>query len=155
MITWQWLKFEQLSCTALYTALALRSEVFVIEQTCIYQDIDGLDPACWHLLGWQELDGAPQLVAYLRGLPPGLKFTQASLGRVITQSEVRGTGVGRALLNEGLLRMQTQFPEHPIRIAAQCHLQGFYQDFGFVACSERYDEDGIPHIDMLRAGTVR
>ncbi len=154
MITWQWLNFEQFSASTLYAVLALRSEVFVLEQTCIYQDIDGLDPACWHLLGWQAIDGVPQLVAYLRGLPPGLKFTQASLGRVLTASAVRGSGTGRALLNEGLQRMQHQFPDQAIRIAAQCYLQSFYEDFGFVACSDMYDEDGIAHIDMMRTGKV-
>ena len=89
-------------------------------------------------------------MAYLRCLPAGLKFTEASLGRVITRGTVRASGAGRALLAEALIRMQAQWGTQPVRIAAQLYLQKFYTGFGFVACSQPFDEDGIPHIDMLR-----
>ncbi len=152
MLEWEWLPFADLGTQRLYQILQLRSEVFVVEQQCVYQDIDGLDPASFHLLGWQpgQHGQAPQLVAYLRCLPAGLKFDEASLGRVITRGTVRGSGAGRALLAEALARMQTQWGAQPVRIAAQLYLQKFYEGFGFVACSAPFDEDGIPHIDMLR-----
>lgn len=150
MIEWQWQSFAQLTAHQLYDILALRSDVFVIEQNCVYQDIDGLDFDSMHLLGWQQLDGKAQLVAYLRCLPPGLKFTEASLGRVVTHAAARRSGAGRALLAEGLRRMQAHYGNGPIRIGAQLYLQKFYESFGFVQDSEPYDEDGILHIDMLR-----
>lgn len=149
-IQWQWCDFAQLSNHDVYAMLALRSEVFVVEQQCIYHDIDGLDLAAWHLLGWQELQGRRSLVAYLRCLPAGVKFAELSLGRVISSAQVRGSGAGRALLSEGLRRMDAQFPAQAIRIAAQQYLLNFYQQFGFVACSAPFDEDGILHVDMLR-----
>lgn len=153
MLEWEWLSFAQLTPRKLYDVLALRSEVFVLEQNCVYQDIDGLDPASMHLLGWQRGADEPQLVAYLRCLPAGLKFAEASLGRVVTQGSVRGSGAGRALLAEALQRMHGQFGNLPIRIAAQLYLQKFYEAFGFVICSEVFDEDGIAHIYMLRPAT--
>ena len=151
MINWQWCTMDALSSRELYAVLQLRCEVFVVEQNCLYQDVDGYDPQCWHLLGWQGDATQRQLVAYLRGVPPGVKFTEAALGRVLTHMSVRGSGAGRALLAQGLACMGRQFPGVPIKIAAQCYLQAFYESFGFVACSAAYDEDGIPHIDMLRS----
>ncbi len=158
MIHWQWCQFDALSGRELYAVLQLRCEVFVVEQNCVYLDVDGLDVDCWHLLGWRAgadeaggEGGAPQLVAYLRGMGPGVKFEQASLGRVLTHASARGGGVGRALVAQGLACMREQFPGVPIKIGAQCYLQAFYESFGFVACSAAYDEDGIPHIDMLRS----
>lgn len=152
MVEWEWASFAQLSTRKLYEILLLRSEVFVLEQNCVYQDIDGLDPGSFHLLGWQpgQHGQEPQLVAYLRCLPKGLKFAEASLGRVITRGNVRGSGAGRALLTEALAHMQAQWGDQVIRIAAQLYLQKFYEGFGFVACSAPFEEDGIPHIDMLR-----
>ena len=157
MIEWEWASFEQLGTYKLYEILRLRSEVFVVEQNCVYQDIDGLDPGSFHLLGWQHGQHGqnPQLVAYLRCLPAGLKFTEASLGRVITRGSVRGSGAGRGLLTEALARMESEWGGQVIRIAAQLYLQKFYEGFGFVACSAPFDEDGIPHIDMLRQPLLR
>lgn len=151
-ISWQWLHFDALNTQQLYAILQLRCEVFVVEQNCVYQDVDGLDSQCWHLLGWcpPGSDGAPRLVAYLRGVPPGVKFAEASIGRVISHASVRGSGAGRALLAQALSHMQEEFPDQALRIAAQCYLQRFYESFGFVVCSDAYDEDGIPHVDMLR-----
>jgi ElaA protein len=152
MINWQWCKFDALSGREMYAILKLRCEVFIVEQNCVYQDVDGLDPACWHLLGWRAgAEGGPaQLVAYLRGMGPGVKFDEASIGRVMTHASARRGGAGRELMAQGLARMQQQFPGVPLKIGAQCYLQAFYESFGFVQCSAEYDEDGIPHMDMLR-----
>lgn len=157
MIEWEWASFGQLDTHKLYRILQLRSEVFVVEQNCVYQDIDGLDPGSFHLLGWQQGQHGQdrQLVAYLRCLPKGLKFAEASLGRVITCGAVRGSGAGHALLTEALARMQSEWGDQVIRIAAQLYLQKFYERFGFVACSPPFDEDGIPHIDMVRQPPLR
>lgn len=152
MIQWQWREFAQLSGADVYAILALRSEIFVVEQQCIYLDIDGIDLQAWHLLGWQEIDGKPRLVAYLRVLPQGLKFAEMSVGRVVSSSVVRGTGIGRELLRQSIAHIAEKFHAQAIRISAQLYLQQFYEDFGFHVCSSAYDEDGIAHIEMLRPG---
>ena len=153
-IEWQWADFAALDGHALYAMLALRSRVFVVEQQCIYEDIDGLDPQARHLLGWgRAADGQRDLLACLRVLPPGLKFAEASLGRVVSAPQARGQGLGRALLQQALQGLAVQGVVPPIRIAAQHYLQQFYAGFGFVPCSGVYDEDGIPHLDMLRAAS--
>lgn len=149
MIEWEWLPFASLNASQLYTLLALRSEVFVVEQRCVYFDPDGLDMQAWHLLGWQDVAGKRQLVAYLRCLPAGIKFEELSLGRVLTSSAVRGQGAGKALLTQALQRVAEEFGPQPIRIAAQSYLLRFYQSFGFQACSEAFDDDGVEHIEML------
>lgn len=150
MINWQWLTFEELGTHTLYEVLALRQRVFVLEQQCLYPDIDGYDQQAMHLLGWRTVDGQRQLAAYLRCLAPGAKYTEMSLGRVLTAPEARAGGAGKQLLNEGIARAEAQHPGHAIRIGAQHYLERFYQSFGFVTVSAPYDEDGIAHIDMLR-----
>jgi ElaA protein len=150
MTDWHWLAFEQLHGADLYAALSLRQEVFILEQKCLYPDIDGHDQASFHLLGWQIHHGQRRLAAYLRCLPPGAKYTEMSLGRVVTAPFARGTGIGKELLAEGIGRAVRQHPGHDIRIGAQAHLERFYQSFGFETVSAPYDEDGIEHVDMLR-----
>ncbi|AFE08648.1 acetyltransferase [Corallococcus coralloides DSM 2259] len=147
-LDWQWKRFNELTLEELYRLLALRSEVFVVEQKSIYLDADGLDAACFHLLG--GVPGTGQLGAYLRALPPGLKFPEASLGRVVTAPALRGQRQGRDLVERGLHFLSERFPGAPVRIGAQAYLQRFYEGFGFVAVSDIYDEDGIPHLDMRR-----
>jgi ElaA protein len=149
MITWQWSSFADLTAAQLYAMLALRQQVFVLEQTCLYPDIDGLDPAAHHLLGWRDVDGKPALAAHLRCLAPGAKYTEMSIGRVVTSPAARGTGLGRELVAQGIALAQRLHPGHAIRIGAQAHLEAFYASFGFVTVSEPYDEDGIQHIDMV------
>ncbi len=149
MITWQWSGFVDLTAAQLYAMLALRQEVFVLEQTCLYPDIDGLDPAAHHLLGWRDVNGRRELAAHLRCLAPGAKYTEMSIGRVVTSPAARGTGLGRELVAQGIALAQQLHPGHAIRIGAQAHLEAFYAGFGFVTVSEPYDEDGIQHIDML------
>lgn len=147
---WQWRHFDELSNVELYTVLAQRQQVFVLEQQCLYGDIDELDRDAHHLLGWRMLSGRRQLAAYLRVLAPGVKFAEMALGRVLTTQAARGTGVGRELIAQGILHAEQRHPGQRIRIDAQAHLEAFYGSFGFVKASEPYDEDGILHIEMLR-----
>lgn len=147
MLHWRWSRFGELSLDDLYDALALRSRVFVLEQGP-YLDADGLDRAAWHLLG---RDAQGTLQAYLRVVDPGAKYGEPSIGRVVTSPELRGTGAGRALVDEGVQRCGAAWPGRAIRISAQAHLQRFYGGFGFEPVGETYLEDDIPHIEMLRS----
>ena len=126
--SWQWSSFEDLSRDDLYAVIERRQEVFIIEQQCIYPDIDGVDRMAFHLLGWGERDGERQLLAYLRCVFPGVKYPEVSLGRVLTASIARGTGIGRELLAEGIRHAEQQFPGLRIRISAQLYLEEFYRD---------------------------
>jgi len=144
---WTCLRFEALSVQQLYDVLALRSEVFVVEQNCVFLDIDGLDPKTLHLLGSGD-DGALQ--AYARLIPPGLKAPDALIGRVVTSPTARGGGTGRALMAEAVAQCELLWPGHAITLHAQAHLERFYGGFGFVPVGEQYMEDGIPHIEMRK-----
>ena len=148
-IRWQARRFAQLDIDTLYALLKLRSEVFVVEQNCVYLDPDGKDrhPDAIHLLGIAD-DGT--LAAYLRILPPGLSYPQVSFGRVLIAPAWRGRGVGDPMLRATLEEIERHWPGCDVQIGAQSHLQGFYGRHGFVPSSEPYVEDGIPHIDMLR-----
>jgi len=128
----------------LYAITTLRERVFVVEQSCVYLDADGVDPQCRHL--WAE-DATRAIHAYCRLVPAGVKYAEASIGRVITAPEARGSGLGKELMQRALAALGTV----PIKLGAQAHLEKFYGDLGFVRTSEPYDEDGIPHIEMLRA----
>lgn len=138
--------FEQLTPFELYDILKLRSEVFVVEQNCVYLDPDGKDPKCHHLMLLQ--DG--ELMAYARLVPPGLSFEQISIGRVTSSPKSRGTGAGRAMMQAAIDGCREIFGEGPIQIGAQAYLLNFYSSFGFRPVGEGYDEDGIPHIHMIR-----
>ncbi len=150
MMQWQWSAFADIAPADLYQVLQKRQDVFILEQTCLYPDMDGLDQEAHHLLGWRTNDGRRELVAYLRCLAPGAKYTEMSLGRILTTDAARGSGIGRELVAQGIAHAERQHPGHRIRIGAQQRLERFYNDFGFVTFSEPYDEDGILHIDMLR-----
>jgi ElaA protein len=147
VLTWRWLRFEQLGLDELYDLLALRGRVFVVEQRCAYLDPDGLDRQAWHLLG---RDAAGALQAVLRAVDPGCKYAEPSIGRVVIAPEVRGTGAGRALMVAGLRQCSEVWPGQGIRISAQAQLQDFYRSLGFQAVGEPYLEDDIPHLEMLR-----
>lgn len=151
MTDWQWDPFDQLDVAVLYAILALRQQVFILEQACIYPDLDGYDQAAYHLTGWRDVGGQRVLAAYLRCLAPGAKYAEMSLGRVVTNPLTRGGGIGKELLGVGIAHALRQHPGHAIRIGAQHYLERFYQGFGFETVSAPYDEDGIAHIDMLRA----
>ena len=150
MLTWLWCRFRDLSAEDAYDMLALRSRIFVVEQKCVYLDPDGLDRHAWHLLG---RDAGGTLRAYLRAVDPGRKYEAPSIGRVVTDAGRRGTGLGHALLAEGLRRCEQTWPGRTNRIGAQAHLQGFYGRHGYVPVGEIYIEDDIPHIDMERPAT--
>lgn len=143
-LRWHLRAFAELSLDELYAILALRERVFVVEQACAYQDADGLDPRSHHL--WAT-DGAA-IAAYLRIVAAGAKFDEVSIGRVVIAPEQRGRGLGRVLMERGLAAVG---PGVPIRIGAQAHLEAFYASLGFVRASADYLEDGIPHLDMVRA----
>ena len=145
-MAWRFARFEELTARELHDAFQLRSAVFVVEQTCPFLDIDGADPACWHILGRQ--DG--RLVAYCRLVPPGVKYPEPSIGRVTSARDARRTGAGRSLMREALARADALWPRQALRIGAQMYLKAFYESFGFRQSSEPYDEDGILHIEMIR-----
>jgi ElaA protein len=144
---WTCLRFDELSARQLHDVLALRSEVFVIEQNCVFLDIDGLDPLTLHLLGAGD-DGALQ--AYARLIPPGVKAPDALIGRVVTAPAARGGGTGRVLMAEAVAQCERLWPGHAITLHAQAHLARFYGSFGFAAVGDQYIEDGIPHIEMRK-----
>ncbi len=152
MIRWTCTPFAGLTVSDLYAALQLRSLVFVVEQTCPFLDADGSDDQAHHLLGWRERrgDATPRLAAYARLFPPGVKYPEASIGRVVTHPDARRTGTGRALMAEAIARLGTLAPAAPIRIGAQKYLEHFYSTFGFTRASDDYLEDGIVHLEMLR-----
>ncbi len=141
--------FAALSTEELYQIVQLRQQVFVVEQNCVYLDADGYDRAALHLFAVQQ----GRLVAYCRLLPPGLKYQEASIGRVCTALEKRGSGLGRELMQKALTLVDESYASDSvrvdIRISAQLYLQNFYSSLGFTAVSAPYDEDGIPHIEML------
>ncbi len=144
---WQWLHFRQLALDDLYELLALRCRVFILEQGA-YLDPDGLDRDAFHLLA---RDAAGSLQACLRALPPGRKYAEASIGRVVAAPEQRGRGLGRELMQRGLARCDGEWPGQGVRISAQQRLQGFYASLGFQAVGDAYLEDDIPHLQMLRS----
>ena len=151
-VVWSSVRFADLSPLDVHDILRLRQDVFVIEQNCIFHEIDGRDPKAVHVLG--RRDG--RLVAYARVFTPGAMYDEASIGRIATDPSVRGTGLGHELFRESLRITQELAPGAPIRLAAQAHLERFYGAYGFVGMGDRYMDDGIVHLDMLRpagAGT--
>jgi len=147
-LRFQWARLGDLSAPEFHAAMVQRVAVFVVEQNCVYQDADALDPVSWHLLAWS----GEQVAAYLRVADPGTNYPEPSLGRVLTAPAFRGQGLGRLLLTEALARCATAWPGQPNRISAQQYLLKFYQGFGFTPVSEMYLEDNIPHTEMLRPG---
>lgn len=144
-LNWIFKKFDELSTAELYAIIQLRNEVFVVEQNCVYQDADHKDQLSHHLCGW---DGE-KLVAYTRIISPGISYTEASIGRVVTSPAYRGIGAGRQLMQESISLTLSQFNCSQIKIGAQVYLTKFYQSLGFIQSSAQYLEDGIPHIEML------
>ncbi len=153
-LTWKRVAFADLTPHQLYELLQLRSDVFVMEQACAFQDMDGFDHLAVHLLGTAvqptavEGQGTP-LIAYARLFPAGIKFAEASIGRVITRDTVRGTGLGHVLIREAIASVAALWGVQPIRIGAQARLTGYYRQHGFVEVGPLYLEDNIDHQDML------
>jgi ElaA protein len=146
VLRWKLVPFSELTVRELYDALALRQLVFCVEQNCPYLDCDGKDQASLHLLG-SEPSG--RVVAYARLVPAGVTFDEPSIGRVVNHPDVRRSGVGRQLMREAIARALAAFGTRPLRIGAQLYLQRFYEELGFEVASPTYDEDGIPHVQML------
>lgn len=148
MIHWQDLHHSELSASALYAALKLRCEVFVVEQTCPYLDVDGDDLVGEnrHLLGWRD----NALVAYARILKSEDDFDPVVIGRVVISGNARGEKLGHQLMEQTLSSCKKHWPDKALYLGAQAHLQPFYAHFGFLPVTDVYDEDGIPHIGMAK-----
>ena len=146
MIAWQLKKFDSLTPHELYTILRLRTEVFVVEQTCIFQDMDNKDQSSYHLMGWEK----DNLVAYTRLVPPGISYNEPSIGRVVTSPAARGSGIGKLLMEKSIEEINRLYGKTPIKLGAQLYLKKFYESLGFRQSSDVYDEDGIDHIEMIR-----
>ncbi|MBN3765478.1 GNAT family N-acetyltransferase [Burkholderia sp. Ac-20365] len=153
-IDWRWKAFDDLTSIEVYDMLAARAAVFVIEQNCLYGDIDGLDLDAWHLFAYgapRSSDARAKLAGYLRVLLPDAEDADIRIGRVLTTADFRGQGLGNAMLEKTLAHIRAQWPDTPIRLHAQAHLQAFYGAFGFEPVSDVHEEDGIPHIWMRAA----
>ena len=146
MVEWFCKRFEELTPYQLYDCLRLRSEVFVVEQACIYLDQDNNDQHCYHLMGYHE----KKLVAYTRIVPPAVIYEQCSIGRVATAASVRRTGIGKLLMHKSIKAVYNLFGQQPIKIGAQLYLKHFYESLGFLQASDIYLEDGIEHIYMIK-----
>ena len=147
-VTWLAKHFSELTTVELYDILQLRTDVFVVEQQCIFQDLDNKDQACFHL--WAE-DEDRKILACTRIVPGGISYAEASIGRVATARNARGTGLGRELMKNSITYLEELYGKVDIKIGAQLYLKEFYSSFGFIQSSDIYDEDGIDHIEMHRA----
>lgn len=138
--------FEALELQELYDLLQLRSEIFVVEQNCVYQDIDGKDQKALHVMGFEN----DKLVAYTRIFPPGVYFDEAAIGRVLVRESARKSHFGHAIMAASLKTIEDEFKTRQIKLSAQTYLTKFYEGHGFRQTGEGYLEDGIPHIAMVR-----
>lgn len=145
-LDWRCKSFQQLSNHELHRILKARQDVFVVEQQCIYLDIDGIDDQVLHLAAWK----GECLVAYTRLLPPNVTYKQVSIGRVLVVESERGSGLAKTLMEQSIAECEKHFGKQAIKIGAQSYLEAFYSSLGFVKISDEYLEDGIPHIDMVR-----
>ncbi len=145
-IKWLCKSFNELKPNELYAVLRLRSEVFVVEQNCVFLEIDNKDQIAYHLLGYKDDD----LVAYTRLLDKNTAYKLMSIGRVVTSPKYRGTGAGKALMEESIKRCYELFGKDDIKIGAQLYLRKFYESLGFKQSSEMYLEDDIEHIEMIK-----
>jgi ElaA protein len=153
-IEWRWKAFDDLTTAEVYDMLAARSAVFVVEQNCVYGDVDGLDTVAWHLFAYgvdEAGEGRAPLAGYLRVLLPDEEEADIRIGRVLTTAGFRGQGLGNTMLERALSHIYAQWPGTPVRLHAQAHLQPFYGAFGFEPISDVHDEDGIPHVWMRSA----
>lgn len=146
MLHWKLIDFNAFTPQSLYDVLKLRTDVFVVEQNCPYPELDNKDQVSKHFCGYDE---SGNLVAYTRILPPGISYSQASIGRVLVAESARDKKYGKVLMDLSIKITQHLFPGHDIKIGAQCYLEKFYSDLGFNKTSEPYLEDDIPHIEMI------
>jgi ElaA protein len=146
-VNWFCLPFNSLTLMQWHNILALRIEVFVVEQNCPYQEVDGKDPQCYHVFG--EFKG--EVVAVSRIVPPGISYPEVAIGRVATSPNHRGKGLGVELMNQTLHQIKNLYGKVPVRISAQSYLEQFYNNLGFEPTGKSYLEDDIPHLEMLKA----
>lgn len=146
-MTWSIKFFNELEPAELYKIIRLRIEVFIIEQNCIFQDLDEKDTKCYHLMAWDQ----DKLAAYTRLVPPGISYETASIGRVVTDSHYRKSGLGRDLMKRSISAVFDIWGEQDITIGAQKYLTTFYTSLGFVQVGDIYLEDDIEHIKMIRS----
>jgi ElaA protein len=146
-LRWQCCALDELPARHIHAVFAARAAVFVVEQQCFYQDPDRFDLDAQHLIVWS----GSEIAAYLRVLAPGTTYVEPSLGRILTTKAFRGSGLGRELIRRGLSEIEHRYPARAVRIGAQAHLEKLYASFGFEVASAPYIEDGIPHIEMVRA----
>ncbi|MBU4538770.1 MAG: GNAT family N-acetyltransferase [Weeksellaceae bacterium] len=145
-VVWKIKTFPELSTKELYQILKIRQEVFIVEQTCYYLDADGYDDKALHI--WAEREG--EVLAYCRLFNPGIKYPEASIGRVLTNQKFRKMKLGKILLKIALTAIETRFRTKSVRISAQDYLLKFYSEFGFLDTGLKYLEDDIPHTEMVR-----
>lgn len=141
---WHWCRLEGMKPFLLYDMLALREAIFVVEQTCAYHELDGLDKAAEHLLVTRD----ETVVSCLRVLPPAEVAGQVRIGRVAVSSEWRNRGLARLMVQSAIEKIRLDYPSSDICLDAQTYLQGFYLSLGFEVCGDEFLEDGIPHIPM-------
>jgi len=146
MVIWKIKRFVELTPDELYAILQLRNEVFIVEQNCVYNDIDGKDQPAWHLMA----NTGHKLVAYTRILPPGVSYGDPAIGRVVTSSSKRRSGLGKELMKRSIEACEKLFGKIPITLSAQVYLRNFYESFGFIVMGGEYLDDGILHIKMSR-----
>lgn len=145
-IVWKIKPFSKLSTEELYQILKIRQEVFIVEQTCYYLDADGYDQQAVHI--WAEKEG--EILAYSRVFEPGIKYKEASIGRVLTNPNYRKNNLGKILIRFSINTIEARFRTQSIRISAQDYLLRFYSEFGFQDTGKKYLEDDIPHTEMVR-----
>lgn len=151
-LDWRWRRFDALSVHELQNINAARQRAFAVEQQCIYLDADGCDEQAFHLAAWSAAQREP--LAYARVIDPGVKYAEASIGRVVTVGVGRGCGLGREVMVRAIAQVAQVWPGMAIRISAQTRLESFYAGLGFVAVGAPYLEDGIDHTEMLLAGSA-
>jgi ElaA protein len=144
-VEWRCKYFNELTPVELYEIMKLRSEVFVVEQNCVFLDADDKDQIAFHFCGWDDKN----LVAYVRLLPPDSVYKEMSIGRVVTSPRYRKSGIGKKLMQQAIEMCYQLFGKDTIKIGAQLYLKKFYESFGFQQVEEMYFEDGIPHIHMI------
>lgn len=145
-LIWHYKEFDELTSRELYDIFHLRVEVFMLEQNCLYNEVDGKDLKCSHL--WCEVEG--KILAYCRIVPPDVSYAEPSIGRVVSHPEFRHLKLGHQLMKNAIEIIGNHFQTDKIKISAQSYLKKFYAQYGFVQTSEEYLEDNLPHMEMFR-----
>jgi ElaA protein len=138
--------FQELSLEVFHDIIALRIQIFIIEQNCPYQEVDGKDKLAHHLFFKNEMD---EIIAVTRILPQGISYAEVAIGRVVVHEDYRGTGLGNQLMADSMNFVRDKYGEVPVRLSAQKHLENYYGNHGFKSTGNEYLEDGIPHVEML------